>query len=73
MEVLDGAEPHFPQETVDDLMFLGQEFGHNSLIACLVPQRDVGRCEQNAHDLLQGFDRAIRSTTTEADLQSICD
>jgi hypothetical protein len=37
MEILDGAEPHFSQETVDDLILLGQEFGHNGLIASLVP------------------------------------
>jgi hypothetical protein len=36
MEILDGAEPHFSQETVDDLMLLVQEFGHNGLIASLL-------------------------------------
>jgi hypothetical protein len=51
MEILDGAEPHFPQETIDDLMLLAQEFGHNGLIASLVLQRGVPRHEENAHDL----------------------
>jgi hypothetical protein len=37
MEMPDGSEPHFPQETVDDLILLAQEFGHNGLIASLVP------------------------------------
>jgi hypothetical protein len=51
MEILDGSEPHFPQETVDDLILSSQEFGHNGLIASLVPQRDVPRHEENAGDL----------------------
>jgi hypothetical protein len=50
MEILDGVEPHFPHETVDDLMLLAQDFRYNSLIASLVPQRDVPRDEENAHD-----------------------
>jgi hypothetical protein len=50
MEILDGSEPHFPQETVDDLILLAQEFGHNTLIASLVLQRDVPRHEENAYD-----------------------
>jgi hypothetical protein len=37
MEILGGSEPHFPQETVDDLILLAQESGHNGLIASLVP------------------------------------
>jgi hypothetical protein len=73
MEILDGAEPHFPQETVDDLVLLAQEFGHNSLIASLVPQRDVPRHEENVHNLLQKLNRDFRSATIEADPQSICD
>jgi hypothetical protein len=32
-----------PQETVDDLMLLAREFGHKSLIASLVPQRNAPR------------------------------
>jgi hypothetical protein len=51
MEILDGSESHFSQEAVDDLMLLAQEFGHNGLIASLVPQRDVPRHEENVHDL----------------------
>jgi hypothetical protein len=50
MEILDGAEPHFSQETVDDLILLAQEFGYNGLIFSLVPQRDVPRHEENVHD-----------------------
>jgi hypothetical protein len=50
MEILDGSEPHFPQENVDDLILLAQEFGHNGLIASLVPQRDVPRHEDNVYD-----------------------
>jgi hypothetical protein len=73
MEILYGSEPHFPQETVDDLILLAQEFGHNNLIASLVPQRGVPRHEENRHDLLQEFDRDFRSTTIDADLQSIRD
>jgi hypothetical protein len=38
MEILDGAKPYFSQETVDDLILLAQESGHNGLIASLVPQ-----------------------------------
>jgi hypothetical protein len=71
MEILDGAEPHFPQETVDDLVLLTQEFGHNGLIASLVPQRDVPRHEENVYDLLQELNRDFRSTTIDTDLQSI--
>jgi hypothetical protein len=73
MDILDGSEPHFSQETVDDLLLLAQEFGHNTLIASLVPQRDVLRHEENVHDLLQAFNRDFRSATIEADLQSIRD
>jgi hypothetical protein len=47
MEIVDGSEPHFSQETVDDLILLAQEFGHNGLIASLAPQRDVPRHEAN--------------------------
>jgi hypothetical protein len=71
MEILDGSEPHFSQETVDDLILLAQEFGHNGLIASLVSQRDVPRHEENVHDLLQELNRDFRSTTIDADLQSI--
>jgi hypothetical protein len=73
METLDGAEPHFSQETVDDLILLAQEFGQNGLIASLVPQRDVPRHEENVYNLLQEFNRDFRSTTIDADLQSIRD
>jgi hypothetical protein len=68
MEILDGAEPHFSQETVDDLMLLAQKFGHNGLITILVPQRGIPRYEENVHDLLQELNRDFRSTTIEADL-----
>jgi hypothetical protein len=71
VEILDGAEPHFSQEAVDDLMVLAQEFGHNSLIASLAPQRDLPRHKDNGHELLQEFDRDVRSTTIEANIQSI--
>jgi hypothetical protein len=71
-EILDGAESHFSQETVDDLILMAQEFGHNSLITSLVPQRDVPRHEENVHDLLQELNRDFRSTTIDADLQPIC-
>jgi hypothetical protein len=71
MEILDGAEPHFSQEAVDDLIVLAQEFGHNGLIASLVPQRDIPKHEENVHDLLQELNRDFRSTTIDADLQSI--
>jgi hypothetical protein len=73
MEILDGAEPHFSHETVDDLVLLAQEFGHISLIASLVEQPDVSRHEENVYDLLQEFNRDFRSTTINADLQSIRD
>jgi hypothetical protein len=73
MEILDGFEQHFSPETGDDLILLAQEFGHNGLIASLVPQRDVPRHEENVHDLLQKLNRDFRSTTIEADLQSIRD
>jgi hypothetical protein len=73
MEILDGSEPHFSHETVDDLILLGQESGHNGLIASLVPQRDVPRHEENAHDLLRELNMDFRSTTMDADLQSIGD
>jgi hypothetical protein len=39
MEIFDRSEPHFSQETVDDLILLAHKFGHNILIASLVPQR----------------------------------
>jgi hypothetical protein len=73
MEILDGAEPRFSHETVHDLILLAQEFGHNGLIASLVPQRDVPRHEENAYELLQELNRDFRSTTIEADPQSIRD
>jgi hypothetical protein len=73
MGILDGSEPHFSQETGDDLILLAQEFGHNGLIASLVPQRDVPRHEENVHNLLQELNRHFRSTTIDADLQSIRD
>jgi hypothetical protein len=50
MEILDGPESHFSQEAVDDISLLAQEFGRNSLIANLVPQRDVPRHVENARD-----------------------
>jgi hypothetical protein len=71
MEILDGSEPHSSQETVDDLILLAQEFGHNGLIASLVPQRDVSKHEENAHDLLQELNRSFRSATIDADLRPI--
>jgi hypothetical protein len=73
MEILDGPGPHCSQETIDDLILLAQEFGYNDLIASLVPQRDVLRHEENVYDLLQELNRDFRSTTIDADLQSICD
>jgi hypothetical protein len=73
MEILDGSEQHFWQKTVDDLIFLAQEFRHNSLIASLVPQRDLPRHEENGHELLQELNRDFRSTTIDADLHSIRD
>jgi hypothetical protein len=73
MQILDGSEPHFPQETVDDIILLAQESGHNALIASLVPQRDVPSHKENVHNLLQELNRDIRSTTIDADLQSIRD
>jgi hypothetical protein len=73
MEVFDGAKPHFSQETVDNLMLLAHEFGHKSLIARLALQGEVPRHEESVHDLLQEFDRDFRSTTIDADLQSIRD
>jgi hypothetical protein len=52
MEIPDGAEAYFSQETVGVLMLLTQEFWHHSLIASLVPQRDVPRHDENIHNLL---------------------
>jgi hypothetical protein len=52
---------------------LAQEFGHNGLIACLVPQRYVPSHEENVHDLSQELNRDFRNTTIDADLQSIRD
>jgi hypothetical protein len=46
---------------------------HNSLITSLVPQRKVPRHKENVHDSLQELYRDLRSTTIEADLQSIRD
>jgi hypothetical protein len=73
VEILDGAEAHFSQETIGDLILLAQEFGHNGLIASLVAQRDIPRHEENVHNLLYEFDRDFRSITIEADLQYIRD
>jgi hypothetical protein len=73
MEILHGAEPHFSQEALDDLILLAQEFGHNGLIASWVPQRDIPRHEENGYDLLQELNRDFKSTTIDADLQSIRD
>jgi hypothetical protein len=71
MQILDGSEPHFSQETVDDLILLAQKFRHSSLIASLVPQREVLRHEENVYALLQELNRDFRSPTIDADLQSI--
>jgi hypothetical protein len=73
MEILDGAELYFSHETADYLTLLAQEFGHDGLIASLVPQRDVLRHEENVHDLLQELNRDFRSTTIEANFQYIRD
>jgi hypothetical protein len=73
MEILDGAEPHFSQETIDDLILLAQELGQVNLIASLGPQRDVPRHEEFVQDLLQELNRDFRSTTLDADLRSIRD
>jgi hypothetical protein len=54
-------------------MPLEREFRRNSLIARLVPQRDFPKREGNVHDLLQGLDRGLRSTTIEAGFQSMRD
>jgi hypothetical protein len=73
IKILDGAEPHFSQETVDDLILLVQEFGHNGVIASLVPQRDVPRHKENVPNRLQESHTDIRGTIIEADFQSIRD
>jgi hypothetical protein len=52
---------------------LAQELGHNGLIANLVPQPDVPRHEENVYDSLQELNRDFRSTTIDANLQSIRD
>jgi hypothetical protein len=52
---------------------LAQEFGHNNLITSLVPRRDVPTHDENVHGLLQALNRDFRSTTIDADLQSIRD
>jgi hypothetical protein len=71
MEILDGAELYFSPETYENLMLLAREFGHNSLITLLVPQRDLPGREGNAHGLLQELDRSPRGTAIEAEFQSI--
>jgi hypothetical protein len=73
MEILGGAELHFSPDTSDDLIKLAREFGHNGLIARVVPQRDFSRLEGNVHELLQELDRSSRNTTIEAEFQSIRD
>jgi hypothetical protein len=73
IEILHGAEPYCSQETVDDLILLAQEFGRHARIASLAPQQDVPRYEANVHDLLQELNRDFKSTTIDADLQSIHD
>jgi hypothetical protein len=66
MEILDGAMLHFSLKTVDDPILLAREFGYNSLITRLVPQRDFPRRERNLHELLQELDRNPRGATIEA-------
>jgi hypothetical protein len=73
MEILGGAELHFSPETSCDLMLLAREFGHNSLITRLVPQRDFPGRKGNVHELSQEFDGIPRGTTIEAEFQSIRD
>jgi hypothetical protein len=73
MEILSGAELHFSPETSDDLILLGQEFGHNSLIRHLFPQLDFPRCEGNVHELLKELERSPRGTIIKAEFQSIRD
>jgi hypothetical protein len=73
MEILDGSKLRFSSETFDDLMLLAREFGHNSLIQRLVPQRDFPRREGNVHELLQELHRSPRNPTIEAEFQSIHD
>jgi hypothetical protein len=62
----------FP-ETSDNLMLLGREFGKNSLIMCLVPQRYFPRREENIHQLFQELDRSTRGTAIKVEFQSIRD
>jgi hypothetical protein len=71
--MLDGAERHFSPETFGNLVLLAREFGRNSLIPRLVPQRDFPRRGGKAHELLQELDRIPRGTTIEAEFQSIRD
>jgi hypothetical protein len=73
MEILDGTELQFCPETFDDLMLLAREFGHNSLITYLVPQRDFPRREGTVQELLQELNRSLRATTIEDKFQSIGD
>jgi hypothetical protein len=70
-EILGAAERHSYPEISDDLMLLAREFGRNSLITCLVPQRDFPMREGNIHWLLQELDRIPRGTMIEAEFQSI--
>jgi hypothetical protein len=73
MEILNGAELYFLPETFDDLMLLTREFGRNSLITRLVPQRDFPGRNGKVHELLQEVDRSPRGTTIETEFQSIRD
>jgi hypothetical protein len=67
MEILDGAELHCSLETLDDLMSLAREFGHNSLITRFVAQPDFPRRDRNVRELLEALYRSPRGTTIEAE------
>jgi hypothetical protein len=41
IEILNGSEPQFSPQSANNLMVLAREFGHNSVIATLVPRQIV--------------------------------
>jgi hypothetical protein len=53
MEILNGSEPQFYPQIVDDLMLLAREFGHNDLIATFAPRQVMPSRQENVPDLLQ--------------------
>jgi hypothetical protein len=51
MEILNGSEPQFSPQIVDDLMLLARDLVHNGLLATFAPEPGVPSDQENVPDL----------------------